>query len=160
MPSRAPTYYHWSRDKPCTTNETYGFFVADEYSEARPRRRPNGPDDYDRPFSNSAFFPEILWPQLTGGRSKFEGVRRPSGAYCPPSSLNTFDINRGYTTGSYSLPILRRIQHNAVPVNMMLSHAVSAPPAYHERRSRLKDIYLWHSLAGTLVHARNHKDDE
>lgn len=143
MPQRAPSYYHWSLDKPCTTNAVYGFYMRDDedYKKSKPLKA-SGPFDYTRPFSNSGFFPQISFQgQLT--------VKKQT-----KMSHNMFDINRGYTMGHK--PVTQKLVKQDVPVGFKLSRSVTAPPAFASQASRGKDAYLWHTLAGSLVHCKNY----
>ena len=152
MPQRAPTYYHWSLDKPCTTNAVYGFYMRDDeaYKNRKPLKKA-GPFDYTRPFSNSGFFPQIAFKgqQLTAS-SKSDGDRKCT----ERMSQNLFDINRGYTMGS--VPVTRKLVRGEVPVGFKLSRSVTAPEAFRHSQPRGKDIFLWHTLSGSLVHAKNY----
>ena len=142
MPQRAPSYYHWSLDKPCTTNAVYGYYMRDEdcYKNPKPLKK-TGPFDYTRPFSNSGFFPQISY----GGRLTTSKE--------PKMSQNLFDINRGYTMGA--VPVTKKLAKNDVPVGFKLTRSVTAPEAFSYSKPRGKDIFLWHTLSGSLVHAQN-----
>lgn len=156
MPSRAPSYYHWSQDKPVTTNQTYGFELRDLATDDGEKKKKLGPFDYTRPFSNSAFFPTISHDNsLTApARSQPLARLRPCNEFCPPGVANVFDINRGYVMGR--VPITEKINNSSVPVGVSLSRSVTAPPAYVQQESRAKDLYLWHTLSGTQVHCKNY----
>merc|ERR1711976_195561 len=157
MPSRAaPSYYHWSQDKPCTTNQTYGFAFRDTVVDLPPgQKKKLGPFDYTRPFSNAAFFPSIYHDNsLTApARSRPMAKLHPCKEFCPPGTKNKFDINKGYVMGY--VPVTEKIQKGDVPVGVSLSRTVSAPPAYSPPQPKAKDLYLWHTLSGTLVHCKN-----
>lgn len=156
MPSRAPSYYHWSQDKPVTTNQTYGFEFKDVAASETTAKRKLGPFDYTRPFSNSAFFPTISHDSsLTApARSRPLASLRPCEGFCPPGVQNVFDINKGYVMGS--VPITQKIHKSAVPVGVSLSKCATAPAAYVPQQPKAKDLYLWHTLSGTLVHCKNY----
>ena len=160
MPNRAPTFYHWSADKPCTTNDTYGYYLK-EYVEQQKSQPPKkrGPFDYTRPFSSSGFFPSIA----DGNQSKsFQEIRaggklRPCPDFCPPGIDNRFNIRRGYTMGH--TPVAARISYTEVPQGVKLGRTISAPAPFSITEPKGKDMYLWHTLAGSLVHIRNYKPD-
>ncbi|KAK2161353.1 hypothetical protein LSH36_118g04022 [Paralvinella palmiformis] len=162
MPSRAPSYYHWSMDKPSTTNQVYGFELKDSLVEVKPRKQ-LGPFDYTRPFSNTGFF-----PQISASSSHVKATaksldplsarsgRQPSAAgdqvWMPD---NRFNINRGYTAGY--VPIKERLVHSSVPVGKLLDRSKSAPiSTYDYKKPRAEELYLWHTLSGSLVHVKNY----
>lgn len=154
MPSRNLSYYHWAQDKPCTTNQTYGFNIQSSTDESQ-SKKPRGPFDYTRPFSNSGFFPEISWKgRLT--TSEKPRALNPSTGYHPASSVTRFNINKGYSMGH--VPVTDKIIRSKHPSGLNLSRAVSAPATFREE-PKGKDIYLWHTLSGCLVHAKNHTPD-
>ena len=141
MPQRAPSYYHWSMDKPCTTNSVYGFYMRDDeqFKNSKPPKR-SGPFDSTRPFSNSGFFPQIAYKSSLTARE-------------PKMSHNVFDINKGYTMGH--VPVTDKLIKSEVPVGFKLSRSVTAPAGFKYEEPRGKNIYLWHTLSGSLVHAKN-----
>lgn len=155
MSKGAPSYYHWSQDKPCTTNQTYGFSFRDSVVD-HPANIHKKASELTRPFSNSAFFPAISSENsLTApSRSRPLASLRPSRDFCPPGNKNRFDINRGYTMGP--VPVTEKICKTDVPVGVSLSRTISAPPAYRAQPPRGKDTYLWHTVLGSLVHCRNY----
>lgn len=154
MPSRAPSYYHWSQDKPCTTNQTYGFdFRGSVKNEKRIRK---DAFDYTRPFSNSAFFPAISHDSSLTAPARSRPIR--PGAVVPPGKVNVFDINKGYHMGYR--PMTERAVRSSLPEGVKLDRTVSAPPVYKSPESRYKEIFLWHTLSGSLVHAKNYPSAE
>ena len=152
---RAPSYFRWAKENPVTTNQTYGYSMHEQFRETKPKAKPKGPNDYTRPFSNSAFFPMITYPSLEPQSTKPMPVWHPSRAFCPKGTKNRFDINRGYTFGP--LPVVKRMVPSVCPAGLMWRRSISAPPAFKEPEPQLKDVYLWHTLAGTLVHVKNPK---
>jgi len=153
MPSRAPSYYHWSQDKPVTTNQTYGFEFR-EFATGDTTQK-NKKLGGTRPFSNTAFFPNISHDSsLTApARSRPLAKLRPCDEFCPPGMPNVFDINKGYVMGS--VPVTQKIHKSAIPVGVSLSRSITAPPAYESKVSKAKDLYLWHTLSGTQVHCKH-----
>ena len=163
MPARAPTYYHWAKDKPCTTNQDYGFLGKPDMlrRQAEDRLKPKrveGPFDYARPFSNLGFFPDISEAKaLTLQRSKTAPAykRVPPGVLSSaPGPVNTFDINRGYSMGH--VPIPSRVTKRQYPADVKLVRHQSVPSTYQQPVSAQKDLFLWHTLSGCLVHVKNH----
>ena len=153
MPSRAPTYYHWSQDKPCTTNQVYGFQIKDTLTTdcAKTKAFP-GPFDYTRPFSNCGFFPEIAH---TGGlvakhRQSMSAMER---SFLQGSATKRFNINEGYSLGPD--PIHKRVIQRDHPADVKLARFQSAPSTYRYPVPKEHDIYLWHTLSGSLVHVKN-----
>ena len=166
----APKYYHWSQEKPCTTNQNYGFLLKDELRERQmfDTTQPKKPKSYTRPFSNMGFFPEIVYkepPNALNPKSlpvidRF--TTKISDCFIPPPSINKFDINKGYTMGP--VPVKSRMMKpiQGQPLGYKLYRSTSAPPGVFQEvaRPKSKDLYLWHSLSGCLVHVDNHKKSD
>lgn len=160
MPSRAPSYYHWSIDKPCTTNQVYGYEVKQTMVDVPPRKTP-GPFDYTRPFSNSAFFPQIssdgthLTSHVLPTKKK---TACPTSARRPATSADSkprFELNRGYVMGH--TPVVDKVVRASLPAGVQLDRSLSAPPKiYKYPVPKAKEIFLWHTLAGSLVHVKNY----
>ena len=53
-------------------------------------------------------------------------------------------------------PVHERVVKRDLPVGCTLNRSVSAPGAYRYPEPKGKDIYLWHTLSGCLVHAKNY----
>ena len=137
--------------------QIYGYDLKDSMVEVPPRRTP-GPFDYTRPFSNTAFFPQI---SSAGDNTLTTTKRRPgAGARSGDNevvcmSASRFDINRGYTMGH--IPVKDRLVHSSVPSGLQLQRSKSASSsAYHYKKPKADTLYLWHTLSGTLVHVKNH----
>ena len=166
----APKYYHWSQEQPCTTNQNYGFLLKDDL-KARQKfdltqpKKAVGPFEYTRPFSNMGFFPEIVYKDPPNPKNALNlpqvdrFTKKTSECFVPPPSLNKFNINDGYTMGP--VPITSRMMTPVPgqPLGFKLLRSSSAPPAIYQEvaRPKAKDLYLWHSLSGCLVHVDNHK---
>jgi len=152
MPSRAPTYYHWAMDKPCTSNQTYGYDLKGTLTTdcAKTKAFP-GPFDYTRPFSNCGFFPEIGGHNggLVAKHKDSEVARSTASAPVRRSA----GINTGYTLGPD--PIHKRLVQRDQPAGVRLSRFQSAPSTYRYTSPAEKSVYLWHTLAGCLVHVKN-----
>jgi hypothetical protein len=152
---RSYNYYHWSMDKPCTTNDEYGFFNKNALPSIKTTAKAiPGPFDYTRPFSNMGFFPAIADQSRQTVSVQPRPSLRPSKEYHPSSSRNLFDINRGYTMGH--IPACKRLVKSDPPAGFKLSRVVSAPTAFDYPTPKGKDMLLWHTLAGTLVHVKNY----
>ena len=112
-------YYHWSMDKPCTTNGTYGFFDRHYYKD--PKWKPNqlrktGALGYVRPFETVSHHHV---PDISDRKTR----------ELPPEKLkenmNRFDVMRNYHVGHVSvidktkhpkvLPGMRKYRHTYVP---------------------------------------------
>lgn len=153
MPQKAPTYYHWSMDKPSTTNQVYGYSTRNDPKVPTTRTKQD-PFSYTRPFSNCGFFPQLTYKhRLT--EAVLPRPLRPSKEYNPPSSLNKFNINEGYTYG-YT-PVGDKIKPRNIPSGLKLTRSVTAPPSHKVEKPRGEEIFLWHTLSGTLVHSMNYK---
>ena len=158
MPSRAPTYYHWAMDKPCTTNQTYGFELKGEMTkyaslQALKPPKPSGRFDQVRPFSSLAFFPEI--PDKRKSMTVGERHIKTAGVLDTktPGVQSRFNINKGYTMGH--VPVSSRVQCRKYPAEVQLISYQAVPQVYQHPKAKEKDIYLWHTLSGCLVHAKN-----
>ena len=151
MPSRAPTYYHWSQDKPATTNQTYGFNFREQISD-EPRKRKDA-FDYTRPFSNSAFFPAISHASSRTAPTRSCPLR--PGMHVPTGRPNANSLNNGYYMGYR--PITERVKRGSLPAGAKLDRTLSAPPpGYTPIDPKYKELFLWHTLSGTLVHCKNY----
>ena len=158
MPSRAASYYHWSQDKPCTTNQNYGFNLkADMFQrqaeDSLKPKKPVGIFGYTRPFSNLGFFPEIsVTKSMTSQRAQTAPLYLRKS--CPPGAINKFDINRGYSMGH--VPITSRVVKREFPADVKLVRHKTVPPTFKHTSPKEKDLFLWHTLSGCLVHVKNH----
>jgi hypothetical protein len=155
MPNRAPSYYHWSETKPVTTNDIYGYhlkhFLDDKKGKA-PKKQ--GPFDYTRPFSSAGFLPAINGTSKSLQEIRLGG-KRPCPSLCLPGLHNHYNIRQGYSMGY--MPVSSRIAHSDVPRGVNLNHTTSAPAPYALAQPKGKDLYMWHALAGSLVHTKNYK---
>ena len=162
MPSRAPTYFHWSEDKPCTTNQTYGYFLSG-YLEAKEREmagRPKarmGAFDYTRPFSNSRFFPEIAHAQKSKSDKQDERIKDAVFERLALRKAPRFNINDGYSVGAF--PIYKRVAQRDAPAGVRVKRYQSAPSTYRPPVAKENDIYLWHTLSGSLVHVKQPNEE-
>ena len=161
MPSGSPNYYHWAADKPCTTNQVYGFLLKESMVKGNTDRQ-IGPFDYTRPFSNSGFFPQISTNQSTMTTSQakpIRALRSANEAALPGNRNRSKSINRGYTAG-YT-PVMEKMKSSSLPSRYILNRSSSAPAKVHEhRKPKADDLYLWHTLAGNLVHVKNYHGED
>jgi len=163
MPSRAPTYFSWAHDKPCTTNQVYGFAIKGDMTTDIKTKDVLGPFDYVRPFSNCGFFPEISssgglvskhrFSSATGASKSIDTTVRTSSAI-----RKAFNINDGYTSGGPD-SIRNRMVKSQYPADVRLQRIQTSPPIYQHPVKKEKDIYLWHTLSGCLVHAKNQNEN-
>ena len=143
MSKRDFFYYHWSMDKPCTTNQEYGY-RARHYKldpEWRPVKRKDA-FDYNKPWSTIDILPDI----------GLRDVSKP--AKEQKMSLITFNINDGYVLGP--TPVTEKIIKRKIPVGCARYRQTYIPPAYAYKTYPHKDILLWHAHAENLVQVRHY----
>lgn len=180
MPSREPTYYRWSQDKPVTTNQTYGFGFAqqgasspssghrhqhshaagcDKSASCGSCARPAGDDRFHH---QSCEFNRRRSGQLCSRHRPTEKIITPSiNRFSPETAVKT--INKGYKTGQ--VPITKKLAatgRSSAPAGVQLQRGATAPPAYEFGESKGQDLYLWHALSGSLVHCKHYEpgDDD
>jgi hypothetical protein len=149
MPSREPTYYRWSQDKPCTTNQTYGYGLSttstgtgcNGTNNTRNKSCTNGgTSGSGGGGGGTAHDKELLEHELSQRKQFGYG----SEVQCKP-------INKGYTMGH--VPITKKTAGNkGVVTGVQLQPTIVTPSSYMYPQSRGKDVYLWHTLSGNLVH--------
>ena len=159
MPS--PQFHQWAKEKPTTTNQTYGFYLreimkAKEEAEWLERRKQHNQGITNNRLSRSVTLPSINMSRKAGPK-------------------NRFNINAGYTMGPTSVRDRAGYCHqNSGTINLRLGSAPksrnnvdpdllngelglrnqSAP----QGRGKARDnMYLWHSLSGCLVHVQQKK---
>jgi hypothetical protein len=175
MPSRDPSYYRWSQDKPVTTNQTYGFGLTKQSSTssasgATERKCKNtschtvgsGSDDDGYHHHSCVQCPDCAWSS-----------RRHDGQLCPrhrprqktiTPSVNRFSsepavkpINKGYMTGQEPITHkLKKVGKSSAPAGVQLQQDVSSSTSFEYHEQKGKDLYLWHALSGSLVHCKHH----
>ncbi len=149
-----PTYYQWAMNRPCTTNQTYGYELRGGMAKSAQQRstKPRHSSHYARPFSSAAFLPEI--PDKRRNLTVGERQLRQAGVLdrTSPGTQNRFNINDGYTMGS--VPVSSRVQQRKHPAGVRLVDLTTVPPAYVQPPRKEKDVILWHTLLGCLVHAK------
>lgn len=145
MPSDMPTYYNWAKDRPCTTNEVYGYSLRN--SSKNKQRRTH--------YSTTDSFPGGA-PRKHQQTSASQTSERARPQWNKPTD-DTKGINRGYIAGY--VPVTKKVgkdHRSGVGVNLVQTGSV--PEAYEYPRSSAKNTYLWHTLSGTLVHCKNSAD--
>ena len=141
-------YYHWSMDKPCTTNGTYGF--TDRHYYKNPTWKPNtlrksGPLGYVRPFE-------------TVSHHHVPDISDRKTSELPPEklkeSLNTFDIMRNYHMGPVS--VLQKIKHPKVLPGMRKYRHTYRPPPHRYTPEPFKRQAMWPAHQVNIVQIKNY----
>jgi len=148
MPAREPTYYRWAEDKPCTTNQTYGYelrsgnggnntcqLCAAEAAAAAAAAETAAKRQAERQQQRQA-----------AAARRDGGVRHSDKVQCKP-------INKGYTVGH--VPITKRLQASTGGAGRQRPAGAASSLCEQHQQSDPKDLYLWHALSGTLVCCRN-----
>jgi hypothetical protein len=177
MPSRDPSYFRWSQDKPVTTNQTYGYGLATSTSSQATKHCGNGSSSTsccgNESGSNDSYHhhscvqcPDCEWSTSRKGGQLCEKHRRRQKTILP--SINRFSqktavkpINKGYTVGH--VPITKKLSAEGASssqVGVQLQRAVTSPGTYEYHEPKGKDMYLWHALSGSLVHCKNYEQTE
>jgi hypothetical protein len=128
-----PTYYSWSADKPCTTNEVYGFTLKKSYQ--------------DQP-SVGKQSKLCTKQQMDSNKTNYQSGRMTNSAIGPKI------INKGYVSGA--VKVTDKIQRSDCPVGVYLDKQTTVANAYELKKPRSEEIFLWHSLAGNLVYCKNY----
>ena len=156
MPAREPTYYRWAEDKPCTTNQTYGFDLRDMHAG-------NGCVRCNSckvcAAEAAAAADATAKKEARRQEREMAGNRRDRSAAdgCYSGKVQCKPINKGYTMGH--VPITKRLKA-AAAASGRRQRGVDGTTVSGEQhqQSNGKDLYLWHALSGTLVYCKN--DDE
>jgi len=163
MPAREPTYYRWAEDKPCTTNQTYGY-------ELRNRDGQNGcvrcnackicAAEASAAAASAATKKTSAELQqhraVSGG-----GGRRDTSAACRHSEkVQCKPINRGYTMGH--IPITKRLQAASSGGGRRRQRTAGGTGTSidHELQTGGKDLCLWHALSGTVVYCKSDEQSD
>ncbi len=147
MPSRAPTYFHWAMNKPCTTNQIYGYELRADIAKHK------SSTVHTRPFSSTAFLPEIK--DKKRGQSLSERRTKSAGDVLNKSYRPTkprFNLNEGYEAGP--VPVHTRYTWRRPPAASELVGRAGVPEAFVLPASKRRDVLLWHSLSGCLVNVK------
>jgi len=143
--SRSHTFYSWARDKPCTTNSIYGWTLRSTVGAADT----NTGKELTRREAKHNLSGELT----TRSKADLSGFQRNKKTceicLLEPSSINKFNINRGYVTGY--VPVKDKIARKSAANEKRMSKSHDTITDQSEDGSG-KDLCLWHSLSGTLVH--------
>jgi len=143
--AKAPTFFSWSRDKPCTTNAVYGWTLrttaggggATERKMNLTQSKQNLTDSHDL--------------RMTRSKTDTRGFQRKekSCEICRlPSNVNKYNINSGYVTGY--VPVSEKTARNITTNENTVQR--SNDLSNQSKNGSRKYLCLWHSLSGTLVH--------
>jgi hypothetical protein len=154
MPSREPTFYRWAQDKPCTTNQTYGYELRMQSST---RADGCGISNNSKCKKSCSGCPSEM--QTAACKQQRPQHQRP---FSTSTSLANYStevaykpINRGYTTGY--IPITKKIAKQAGSASgAHQRRGMTGPSAHGHSQSKGEDLYMWHALSGTLVHCKNY----
>lgn len=150
MPTREPTFYRWSQDKPCTTNQTYGYELRLGLSGSNTLGTNCG---HNKNKNKSSGEPaEASRSHAAHQRKQIDdrsSTDRSATTSCKP-------INRGYVMGY--VPVTKKMAkgREAAMSGVMLKRDAGRPAAYSAPQQSGQDMYLWHALSGTLVHCKNY----
>jgi len=149
MPAREPTYYRWAEDKPCTTNQTYGY----ELRSGITGNSPTCPLCVAEAAAAEAATAAAAKRQAERQQRQTEKGRRDGGVK-HSDKVQCKPINKGYTVGH--MPIRKRLQASSGGAGGQRG-AAGATSSFCEQhdQSDSKDLYLWHALSGTIVCCRN-----
>jgi len=137
---RTTTFYSWAKDRPCTSNAVYGWELRLDNSL---RQRTPGTTQ----FGKGKTFREQFKDK---NDDKFGQRKKKPCEICliEPSSINHCDINKGYVMGY--VPVKDKIS-SRTSTNGKRS-LQSRDSTDQSEEGTHKDLCLWHSLSGTLVH--------
>jgi len=157
MPAREPTYYRWAEDKPCTTNQTYGF-------ELRHTDAGNGcvrcnackVGAAEAAAAAAAAAKREDRRQQVQQRETAGNRRDGSSASCYSTKVQCKPINKGYTVGH--VPITKRLKAAAGGRRQRGADGTTVSSSEEQQQPNGKDLYLWHALSGTLVYCKNDEE--
>jgi len=70
-------------------------------------------------------------------------------------TFNRYDVNKGYIY--YPVPVEERIEHPKPPFGVHLKRPTCVPlPPYKRPEPTSRDVFLWHSVPGSLIHCRHY----
>jgi len=151
MPAREPTYYRWAEDKPCTTNQTYGY-------ELRNAIGGNSGTSTCKlcaaeAAAAAAEAAAASKRQAERQQRKLAGNRRNRGVRRYSTDVQCKPINKGYTMGH--VPITKRLQASSEGAGRQQGAGGTSSLYEEHQQANGKDLYLWHALSGTLVYCKN-----
>jgi len=152
MPAREPTYYRWAEDKPCTTNQTYGYELRNSDSAGNN----TCPLCVAEATASAAAAAAAAKRQAERERRKTAGNRRDGGVRRYSDEVQYKPINKGYTMGH--VPITKRLQASSGRTGRQRGAGGTSSSCEQHQQSDGKDLYLWHALSGTLVYCK--KDEQ
>lgn len=158
MPAREPTYYRWAVDKPCTTNQTYGYELR-HADAGNGCVRCNTCKVCAAEAAAAAAAAEKREASREARRQQREmaGNRRDGSAGCYSGKVQCKPINKGYTMGP--VPITKRLKAAAAGGGRQRRGADGATASGEQHQQpNGKDLYLWHALSGTLVYCKNDEE--
>jgi len=151
MPAHQPSYYRWAEDKPCTTNQTYGYELRN--GDSRNAGKNTSAQCAAEAAAAAASAAAAAKRQAERQQRKTAGSRRDAGVRRYSDETQCKPINKGYTMGH--TPITKRLQAWSGGSGRQRSAGGSSTLCEHRQQSENKDLYLWHALSGTLVYCKN-----
>jgi len=150
MPANQPSYYRWAEDKPCTTNQTYGYELRNSQNAGKNTCRICAAEAAAAAASAAA----AAKRQAERQQRKTAGSRRDGGVSRYSDHVQCKPINKGYTMGH--TPITKRLQASSGGAGRQRSAGGSSTTLCElHQQSENKDLYLWHALSGTLVYCKS-----
>jgi len=158
MPAREPTYYRWAEDKPCTTNQTYGFELRHDIGNGCVRCNACKACAAEAAAAAAAAAERDAAREARRQQREMAGNRRAdASAGCQSERPQCKPINRGYTMGP--VPITKRLKAAALGGGRRRGGGGGGSTGdQHDPQSTGKDLYLWHALSGTLVYCKNDEE--
>ena len=153
MPAREPTYYRWAEDKPCTTNQTYGYELRSGITGNNTTCPLCAAEAAAAAATAAAAAKRQAERQQrqTAKDRRDGGVKHSDKVQCKP-------INKGYTVGH--VPITKRLQASNGGAGRQRGAGVTSSFCEQHEQSDGKDLYLWHALSGTIVCCRNDEQSD
>lgn len=155
MPSREPTYYRWAEDKPCTTNQTYGFELRNGDGRNPSSTCPICIAEAAAEAAKAAKI-QAQRQQRQAASAAARSRRDGSSTASYSDKVQTKPINKGYTMGH--VPITQRLQAASGRQRRGGASGTGASACDQHRQLNDKDLYLWHALSGTLVYCKNDEE--
>lgn len=157
LPNKAPSYFHWIYNQPCTTNDLYGYSQKAYPNKPHPER-PKNFFDKIRPFSPLGFYPDLRNDWTLSAAHTRAGPRfskRPSRTFCPRAVLNRYNIMNGYVPEH--IPAIDRVEVPDLPrgVHVYMPDCEPTPP-YCRPKPRARVNLMWNILPGVVTHNKSH----
>ena len=157
MPARQPTYYRWAEDKPCTTNQTYGYELRN--GDGRNAGSSTCRLCMAEAAAAAATAAAAAKRQAERQQRKMAGNRRDGVVRRYSEEVQCKPINKGYTVGH--VPITKRLQavsSGGRAGRQRGAGGTASSCELNHQQSGGKDLYLWHALSGTIVHCKNEEE--